>query len=208
MASPNGPTVVHIARPTRAESPTQGETVSNRKIVSGLFISLDGVVGAPERWTFDHMTPEAGESIFGMIAEADTMLFGRRTYEEFAGYWSTQTGPEAEALNGIRKLVASTSLGTADWNNSEILDGDLVEALTALKATPGKNINTSGSISVVRALLDAGLIDDLHLMVFPVVLGEGQRLFPESGKRIDLALAASRTFDTGLVHLHYTAGTR
>lgn len=179
--------------------------MADRKIVSGLFISLDGVVGAPEQWTFDHMTPEAGEVIFGMIDDADTMLLGRNTYEEFAGYWSTQTGPRAEAMNGIRKLVASTTMTAADWDNSEVIDGDLIERLIEVKNTPGKNINTSGSISVVRALLEAGLLDDLHLFVFPVVLGDGQRLFADSAKRTDLALAGARAFDSGIVHLHYTS---
>lgn len=179
--------------------------MTNRKIVSGLFISLDGVVGAPEQWTFNHMTPDAGAAISGMISEADTMLLGRRTYDEFAAYWSTQTGPQADALNGIRKLVASTTMTVADWDNSEILDGDLIESLTALKKTHGRNINTSGSISIVRALLTAGLLDDLHLFVFPVVLGGGQRLFPDNGKHIDLALAATRTFTGGVTHLHYRA---
>ncbi len=180
--------------------------MTNRRIVAGLFISADGVVGAPEHWTFQHMSDQATAAIGGMIADADTMLLGRRTYEEFAGYWATQSGPMAEAMNGIRKIVASTTLTAAGWANSEILDGDLLQRLAALKQTPGSNINTSGSISIVQTLLEAGLIDDLHLMVFPVVLGEGTRLFPTNGKRIDMALHASATFDTGVVHLHYRLG--
>ncbi|MET8907903.1 dihydrofolate reductase family protein [Micromonospora sp. NPDC004551] len=174
--------------------------------MAGLFMSADGVVGSPEQWTFQHMTQEAGAAIGGMIAEADTMLLGRRTYQEFARYWATQAGPMAEAMNGIRKLVASRTLTEADWANSEILDGDLVQSLTELKETPGGNINVSGSISIVRALLQAGLIDDLHLMTFPIVLGDGARLFPEQGKRIDMTLENSTTFGTGLVHLHYRIG--
>jgi dihydrofolate reductase len=180
--------------------------VTNRRIVAGLFISADGVVGTPEQWTFQHMTEEAGAVIGGMIAEADTLLLGRTTYEEFTAHWTTQTGPMAEALNGIRKLVVSRTLTAAGWSNSEVLDGDLVARLTELKNTPGRNINTSGSISVVRTLLAAGLLDDLHLMVFPIVLGGGTRLFPDEGKRIDLTLASTRTFDTGVVHLHYQTG--
>lgn len=177
-----------------------------RKIVAGLFISTDGVVGTPEQWTFQHMTDDAGAAIAGMIADADTLVLGRRTYEEFAGYWATQSGPMAEALNGIRKLVASTTMAAAGWSNSEILDGDLVQRLAALKDAPGRNINISGSISVVQTLLQAGLIDDLHLMVFPIVLGGGTRLFPEQGKRVDMTLEHSRIYDTGVVHLHYRIG--
>ncbi|PWI13020.1 pyrimidine reductase [Streptomyces sp. Act143] len=181
--------------------------MTQRRIVAGLFISADGVVGAPEQWTFQHMTEEAGAIIGGLVAEADTMLLGRTTYEEFAGYWSQQTGPMADAFNGMRKLVASHSLTVAEWNNSEILGGDLIEQLNELKNAPGRNINTSGSISVVRTLLEAGLLDDLHLMVFPIVLGGGTRLFPDHGKRLDMTLAGTHTFDTGVVHLHYRLDT-
>ncbi|TDB73285.1 dihydrofolate reductase family protein [Micromonospora sp. KC721] len=180
--------------------------MAERKMVAGLFISADGVAGAPEQWTFEHMTAEAGAVIEKMITDADTMVLGRKTYHEFAGYWATQTGAMADALNGMRKLVASRTLAAADWNNSEVLDGDLVERLAALKSTPGRNINISGSISIVRAMLAAGLLDDLHLMVFPVVLGGGTRLFPEEGKRIQMSLIDSQRFDSGVVHLHYRIG--
>lgn len=180
--------------------------MTNRRIVAGLFISVDGVVGAPEQWTFQHMSDQATAAIGGLIADADTMVLGRRTYEEFADYWATQTGSMAEAMNGIRKIVASTTLTAAGWANSEILDGDLVQRLSELKQIPGRNINTSGSISVVQTLLAAGLLDDLHLMVFPVVLGEGTRLFPTHGKRVDMTLHAATTFDTGVAHLHYRIG--
>ncbi|MBM7494054.1 dihydrofolate reductase [Micromonospora luteifusca] len=180
--------------------------MTKRKIVAGLFISADGMVGAPEQWTFEHMTDEAGATIEKLITDADVMLLGRKTYEEFAGYWVTKTGPMADTLNGMRKLVASRTLGATEWNNSEILDGDLVAYLTELKNTPGRNINISGSISVVRTLLTAGLLNDLHLMVFPVVLGNGTRLFPDEGKHVDMSLAGSRTFDSGVVHLHYLIG--
>jgi dihydrofolate reductase len=187
----------------RHRNTSKDNDVTQRRIVAGLFISADGVVGTPEQWTFQHMTEEAAAAIGALVADADTMLLGRRTYEEFAGYWATQTGPMAEAMNGIRKIVASRTLTGAAWANSEIPDGDLVQRLTELKQTPGRNINMSGSISIVRALLEAGLVDDLHLMVFPVVLGDGIRLFPEQGKRVDMTLEGATTFHTGLVHLHY-----
>ncbi|MFI5484197.1 MULTISPECIES: dihydrofolate reductase family protein [Micromonospora] len=177
-----------------------------RKIVAGLFISADGVVSAPEQWTFQHMTEQATAAIGAMIADADTLLLGRRTYQEFAGYWATQTGPMADALNGIRKLVATTTLTAADWTNSELLDGDLVRRVTELKAAPGRTINISGSVSVVQTLFEAGLIDDLHLMMFPVVLGGGTRLFPADGKRVAMHLEDATTFDSGVVHLHYRIG--
>ncbi|MGW4502442.1 dihydrofolate reductase family protein [Micromonospora sp. NPDC004336] len=180
--------------------------MTHRKIVAGLFISADGVVGSPEQWTFAHMDEQATAAVGGLVADADTLLLGRRTYEEFAGYWASQTGPMADAMNGIRKIVASTTLTAPDWANSEVLDGDLVRRLAELKRQPGRNINISGSIRVVRTLLEAGLIDDLHLMVFPVALGEGVRLFPEQGKRIDMTLEGATTFRAGVVHLHYRIG--
>ncbi|MFB7248261.1 dihydrofolate reductase family protein [Streptomyces populi] len=145
-------------------------------------------------------------NIEGFVSGEPFRQVGRTTYEEFAGYWSQQTGPMADAFNGMRKPVASQTLTAAEWNNSEIVDGDLIERLSTLKNTPGRNINTSGSISVVRALLEAGLLDDLHLMLFPIVLGTGTRLFLEHGKRVDMTLAGTHTFGSGVVHLHYRLG--
>ncbi|MFI9595318.1 dihydrofolate reductase family protein [Nonomuraea sp. NPDC052265] len=174
-----------------------------REIVAGLFISLDGVVEAPEKWHFPYLNPEMGAAIGQMHTEADTLVMGRVTYEAFAAVWPHQTGELADQINGIRKLVASTTLAKTDWQNSTLIDGDVIAALTELKQRPGKCINLSGSINLTRALLEAGLIDRLRLLVHPIVLGAGQRLFPEGTGVVPLKLTRSATFTTGVMDLTY-----
>ncbi|MDP9849005.1 dihydrofolate reductase family protein [Streptosporangium lutulentum] len=176
---------------------------AKRKIVSGLFISLDGVVGAPETWHFPYLNEEMDAAVGTMHAEADTLLLGRVTYEAFAAVWPHQTGALADRINGLPKVVVSTTLNKADWANSTLLDGDVVTALTEAKRWPGGTINLSGSITLTRALLEAGLIDELRLLVHPVVLGTGQRLFPEGTGRVPLKLVRSDTFSTGVMDLTY-----
>ncbi|WP_436776173.1 dihydrofolate reductase family protein [Yinghuangia sp. YIM S09857] len=181
-----------------------------RKITAGLFISLDGVVENPHEWHFPYFNDEMGEAVGALATSADTMLFGRETYESFAGAWPEREagGGEdagfAKALGDMRKIVASHRELTFTWRNSEQLRGDLVESVTALKAEPGGDISLSGSVSVVRQLLAAGLVDELHLLVHPIVLRKGLRLFGEGETALPLALKSSTTFGTGVVHLVYT----
>ncbi|MFF9011168.1 dihydrofolate reductase family protein [Streptomyces goshikiensis] len=158
-------------------------TAVGRKIVAGLFVSLDGVAEAPEQWHFPYLDEEMGAALAGMQAGADTLLMGRLTYEAFAAAWPGRTGPMTDALNGIRKLVASTTLNQAHWNNATVIDGDVITFLKDLKRQPGGNINLSGSISLTRTLLEAGLLDELRLLVHPLVLGTGKRLFPDGASR-------------------------
>jgi dihydrofolate reductase len=174
-----------------------------REIVAGLFISLDGVVEAPENWHFPYLNEEMGSAVGAMHAEADTLVMGRVTYEAFAAVWPHQTGELADQINGIRKLVASSTLAKADWQNSAMIDGNVIDALTALKRQPGKSINLSGSISLTRLLLEARLIDRLRLLVHPIVVGTGRRLFPEGTCRVPLDLTRSATFSTGVIDLTY-----
>ncbi|MFI5774477.1 dihydrofolate reductase family protein [Streptomyces sp. NPDC051658] len=174
-----------------------------RKVVAGLFVSLDGVVEAPEAWHFPYMNDEMGAAVGQMHAEADTMVMGRVTYEAFAGVWPHRTGPLADAINNIRKLVASTTLQEPGWNNATVIDGDVIAAVKDLKQQPGRNINLSGSIGLTRALLEAGLLDELRLLVHPIVLGAGQRLFPDGTRQVPLALVRSATFSTGVLDLTY-----
>src|SRR6185503_13548731 len=133
-----------------------------RKITAGLFISLDGVVEDPHLWHFPYFNDQMGEAVMAQLGSSDTLLFGRKTYDSFAGAWPEREAageadaPMATALGDARKLVASHQpLGLA-WRNSEQLEGDLVEAVTALKNEPGGDIAMSGSVSVVRQLLAAG----------------------------------------------------
>jgi dihydrofolate reductase len=180
-----------------------------RKITAGLFISLDGVVEAPDQWHFPYFNEEMGAAVEASLGAADTVLFGRKTYESFAGAWPEReaAGEEdaglAKALGDARKIVASNQKLEFSWRNSEQLEGDLVEAVTALKNEPGGNIALSGSVSVVRQLLAAGLLDELHLLVHPIAVRKGMRLFDEGETPIPLTLISSETFKTGVLNLVY-----
>jgi dihydrofolate reductase len=180
-----------------------------RKIIAGLFISLDGVVDAPDQWHFPYFNDEMGDAVDAMLGGADTVLFGRITYDSFAGAWpereaaGEEDAPFARKLGDMRKLVASHQQLEFTWRNSEQLEGDLVEAVTALKQEPGGDIGMSGSVSVVRQLLTAGLLDELHLLVHPIAVRKGMRLFDEGEPAIPLHLISSETFETGVLNLVY-----
>jgi dihydrofolate reductase len=180
-----------------------------RKITAGLFISLDGVVEAPDQWHFPYFDEEMGAAVDASLGQAETMLFGRKTYDSFAGAW-----PEREAAGGedahfakvigdARKIVVSNQELEFTWRNSEQLQGDLVEAVTALKNEGDGTIAMSGSVSVVRQLLAAGLLDELHLLVHPIAVRKGMRLFDEGETPIPLTLISSATFTTGVLNLVY-----
>ena len=178
-----------------------------RKISAGLFISLDGVVEEPSDWHFPYFNDEMGAAVSAQMA--DTLLLGRKTYDSFAGAWPDREAEGeddsgfAKTLGDARKVVVSNQDLQFTWRNSEQLKGDLVEAVTALKNEPGGDIAMSGSISVVRQLLAAGLLDELILLVHPIAVRKGMRLFDESESPIPLKLASSETFTTGVLHLVY-----
>jgi dihydrofolate reductase len=181
---------------------------SMRKITAGLFIALDGVVEAPDQWHFPYFNDEMGAAVAGQLGAADTILLGRKTYDSFAGAWpDREAGGDEDAefakkLGDARKIVASRQDLPFSWRNSEQIEGDLVEAVAVLKNEPGGDIGMSGSVSVVRQLLAAGLLDELHLLVHPIAVGKGMRLFDE-GESIPLKLLSSQTFDTGVLYLVY-----
>ncbi|MFF0544764.1 dihydrofolate reductase family protein [Nocardia thailandica] len=180
-----------------------------RKITAGLFVALDGVVEDPQDWHFPYFDDAMGAAVGAQLMGADTLLIGRVTYESFAGAWPGREadGGEdaafAKQLGDVRKIVVSRQDLEFTWRNSELLDGDLLEVAAALKNEPGGDIAVSGSVSVVRQLLAAGLLDELHLLVHPIVVGKGMRLF-EDGGTIPLRLLSSETFGTGVLHLVYT----
>ena len=180
-----------------------------RKITAGLFIALDGVVEAPDQWHFPYFNEEMGAAVAATLGAADTVLFGRKTYDSFAGAWPEReaAGEEdadfAKTLGDARKIVVSKQKLEFTWRNSEQLEGDLVEAVTALKNEPGGNIALSGSVSVVRQLLAVGLLDELHLLVHPIAVRKGMRLFDEGETPIALKLISSKTFETGVLSLVY-----
>ncbi|MEA2842957.1 MAG: hypothetical protein QOJ69_628 [Actinomycetota bacterium] len=180
-----------------------------RKIAAGLFISLDGVVEDPHLWHFPYFNDEMGAAVTATLGRSDTVLLGRKTYDSFAGAWPDReaAGGEdagmAKSLGDARKIVVSNQQLQFTWRNSEQLRGDLVEAVTALKNEPGDGvIGMSGSISVVRQLLAAGLIDELNLFVHPIAVRAGMRLFDE-GEALPLKLLSSETFGTGVLNLVY-----
>jgi dihydrofolate reductase len=181
-----------------------------RKITAGLFISVDGVVEDPQLWHFPYFNDEMGAAVSATVGAADTLLLGRKTYDSFAGAWPDReaAGEEdagmAKALGDARKIVVSNQQLEFTWRNSEQLQGDLVEAVRALKKESGDTpIAMSGSVSVVRQLLAAGLLDELHLLVHPIAVRKGMRLFDEAETPLPLTLLSSETFETGVLSLVY-----
>ncbi len=181
-----------------------------RKIVAGLFISLDGVIEAPDQWHFPYFNDEMGQAVGSLMAAADTMLLGRVTYQEFAAYWPHQ-GSEVEGadhMNNTPKLVVSTTLDRVEWQNSTLIKGNVAEELARLKQQPGKDISITGSATLVRSLLRDGLLDELRLLVHPIVVGHGKRLFQDMSERVELKLVDSQTFSTGVLYLTYQPARR
>ena len=179
-------------------------------IRASLFTALDGVVDpGVGNWHFPYFSDEMGEAVDG-THDADIMLFGRVTYDSFAGAWPEReaAGEEdaafAKRLGDMRKIVASRSPLEFSWRNSERLQGDLVESVASLKNDPAiRRIALSGSVSVVRQLFDAGLLDELHLFVHPATAGSGLKLFEEGGPARNLKLISAQPFDSGVVYLVY-----
>lgn len=174
------------------------------------FMSLDGVFEDP-RWTAEFGFTEAmGQAIGSFTSTSSAILLGRRTFEMFAPAWSTRSvddDPGVPFFNDTPKYVVSSSLTSADaWQNSTIIGGYDAQAIAALKEDG--DIYISGSGTLVRALMADGLVDELHLLVYPVVLGAGARLFPEGATRTPLTLVASEAFDNGVLHLTYGPAAR
>ncbi len=168
-------------------------------------ITLDGVIDASDGW----FSTDGGDDLAAANREhmvaADAVLLGRVTYEQFYGYWPKQTDDTtgvSDYLNRTNKYVVSSSLTTADWQNTTILSGPLADEIAALKRQPGKEIVATGSVTLVQSLGREGLIDAYRLFVYPVVLGHGRRLFPDGIDR-KLRLVDTRTFRSGVVLLSY-----
>lgn len=175
-----------------------------RKLFAGLFISLDGVVEAPNLWQFDNFDEDMMAAMGLQLATEDTVLLGRVTYQEWAPYWPTSTDePFASFINNTPKYVVSTTLDKVEWQNSKLIKGDLVKGITALKQQPGKTIGVAGSPTLVRSLLQANLLDELILMVHPVIVGSGKRLFSDKGDLKRMKLVESKTTRTGVILATY-----
>ena len=179
-----------------------------RKVIASEFVSLDGVMESPDKWHFPYFNDEMGEAIGAAMSRADALLLGRATYEEWAAYWPNQGSDEGEIsgyMNNTPKYVVSRTLQEPlEWNNSTLIEGDeFAEGISRLKQQPGKDISISGSGALVRSLLANDLLDELRLMVHPIVVGEGKRLFEDGGNRKPLELVDSKTFGTGVLYLTY-----
>ncbi len=189
-----------------------------RKLAVHEFMSLDGVIQAPGGanedteggftqggWTMPYWHDEIGVRFFQAIGQADTLLLGRRTWQIHGGAFEPMAGgdPFADVMNGIHKVVVSTTLkSAAGWRNSTLVSDHVVEAVRRLKEEPGKDILIDGSSVLIHTLAENDLIDEYSLHVYPLVLGSGKRLFPE-GKRINLELVDSQALPTGVAFQRY-----
>ena len=176
-----------------------------RKLIVTENLTLDGVMAATEKWSGPYENDEMVKRNKAGMSASDALLLGRVTYEIFAAYWPHQTNDKtgiADYLNKTPKFVVSSSLKKADWVNTTILGGDAVEQITKLKQQPGKNITVNGSATLVQTLMQADLIDEYSLLVFPIILGKGKRLFPD-GIDSSLELVESKAFSSGVVALTY-----
>ena len=182
-----------------------------RRITAALFHSVDGVVEAPHRWQFDSFDDDLGAAMSAMIGSTTTVLLGRIGYQEWADYWPAAAASDAfgSFINPVEKLVASRTLtGELVWENSRLIEGDLIEAVAALKQGEGGDVAVNASISLVRQLLFAGLLDALTLIVHPVVAGEGRHLFEPGGPTTRLVLHEARNTSKGNVILTYGRPSR
>ena len=177
-----------------------------RKIKSDFFISLDGVVESPDKWHFPYFDDEMGAAVGAGFATADALLMGRVLYEQWAAYWPEHADePFGDVMNSMKKFVVSNSLRAAEWQNSELIGGEMAtQKLSELKAQEGGDIAMSGSATTVRWLLREGLLDELNLLVHPLVVGDGlARLFPPDERSTPLALLSAQTFKSGVLNLSY-----
>lgn len=177
-----------------------------RKVIVSEFVTLDGIIEAPEKWQSPYLSDDVVETIQAQILAYGAMLLGRVTYEEFAAYWPSQTKNEfgiADKLNSMPKFVASSTLEKVDWNNSRLIKENVVEEISKLKQQSGGNIQMTGSATLVQALMQTDLIDEYRLMVYPVVLGSGKRLFRNGSEKKILRLVETKSFSSGVVVLTY-----
>ena len=181
------------------------------KVISTLFISADGVVEIDPEWHFPYFDDDMGRAVGEDYDTSDVILIGRVTYDSFAGAWPDretaggEDAPFAKQLGDVRKVVVSRQPLEFSWRNSELLDGDLVDAVTALKADSDiRGILVPGSVSVVQQLLAAGLVDELRLLVHPVAARQGRRLFDDGDVPYHLKVTATEVFPTGVIRVIYS----
>src|SRR2546430_16602172 len=181
------------------------------RIVVTEFVSIDGVMEAPGGgedfrhggWTFEFNRGEGDKFKLDETLESEALLLGRRTYEGFADAWPSRKDEFADKFNSMPKYVVSSTLKDPEWTNSTVLDGDLADEVSKMRERPGGDIVVHGSAQLVQALLEHDLVDELRLMVFPVVLGSGKRLFGDTSDKKPLRLASSKVVGDGVAILVY-----
>ena len=166
------------------------------------FLTLDGVMEAPEQWNGPFLNEEMGMEIGSNLFQCDALLYGRRTYEEMAAAWPERTGGMADRFNSIPKFVVSTTLQEATWNNSKLIKGNIAEEVSRLKQQFSQAITILGSGELVHTLMDHHLIDEYAFVVCPLVLGKGKRLFQDASPTT-LRLVNSKAYTTGAIWLTY-----
>ncbi|HSN73317.1 MAG TPA: dihydrofolate reductase family protein [Steroidobacteraceae bacterium] len=178
-----------------------------RKLIVWNLVSLDGFFEGPEPWAIDWFDTVWGEELerfsLDQARTADTLLFGRVTYEGMATYWRSATGAIADFMNGVEKIVFSRTLSATDWENSRLAVGDAAEEVARFKGEAGRDILVFGSSQLVHTLLEAGLVDEIRLGVTPLILGAGTPLFKPRAERIRIRLLESRPLESGCVILRY-----
>ncbi|TPL77958.1 dihydrofolate reductase [Mesorhizobium sp. B2-3-13] len=172
-----------------------------RRLIVSSFVSLDGVIEAPMTWALPFFVGENVDHALQALSDVEFFLLGRVTYEMFFARWPGIKGPYMDRINGLKKLVASTTLKTVSWN-AALINGDVAEALAALKRQPGGDILKYGVSQLDRTLLSAGLVDEYHLSIVPTWVGHGKRAFDDVGS-INLDLVGTHRFDNGVVTLIY-----
>ena len=175
-----------------------------RKIISGMFMTLDGVIEAPETWNPPYYDDELNQAVLPQLTAADTHLYGRRSYELFrAVFTGPSAPPHAEMMTSTPKVVVSATLDNPGWGPTTVIRRDVATELTKLKQEPGGNISVGASGTLVRFLLAEGLLDELQLLVHPVVAGAGTHLFEGGSHHVPLSLLESRRHGNGMVALRY-----
>jgi dihydrofolate reductase len=187
-----------------------------RKLVTSTFVTLDGIMqapGGPEEddsgrfasggWSVNYWDDIVSQAMEDIMANGPDLLLGRKTYEIFAGYWPTSNEPGADTLNNAKKYVVSTTLDKVEWNNSTLIQGDVVREIARLKESDGPELQVHGSSNLIQTLLKHNLIDEMHLLIFPVAIGNGKRFFGEGINPSDFKLLDSKIASTGVIIATY-----
>lgn len=175
------------------------------KLVVSEFMTLDGVIEAPETWSFPYFDSEIGKLKHDELVATGAHLLGRVTYEGFAAAWPSRTDEQgfAERMNSLPKYVVSTTLTRAEWNNSHVIKGDVADEVVKLKQQAGGDILVAGSATLVQTLIEHDLVDEYRLLVYPIALGNGKRLFGDTSRQVKLKLLEARSFASGVVLQRY-----